>query len=307
MGTETSDDAAVYRVAPDRAVVATVDIITPLVDDAREWGRIAAANAVSDIYAMGATPRFALSVLALSPELARAVGPAVVAGASDIAFAAGCPILGGHSIKDSEPKFGLCVVGEVDPSRLLTNAGAQPGDILVLGKALGTAAITTALRAGELAEDDPAVVAAVESMTTLNRAGQELAHELGAHAMTDITGFGLSGHALGMATASGVSLVLELERFPALPRALELLAAGHQCGGLGTNRERAAAELEQPVDADPARLALLHDPQTSGPLLLSVPASRATEAVSRLRASGLAQAAAIGRVVPRAGAPLHLR
>lgn len=307
MGTETSDDAAVYRIAPDRAVVATVDIITPLVDDARDWGRIAAANAVSDIYAMGATPRFALSVLALSPELARAVGPAVVAGASDIAFAAGCPILGGHSIKDSEPKFGLCVVGEVDPARLLTNSGARPGDVLVLGKALGTAAVATALRKGALAADDPAVRAAVDSMTTLNRAGQELAHELGAHAMTDITGFGLSGHALGMASASGVSLEIELDRLPALPRALELLAAGHVCGGLGTNRERAERDMLVPDGTDPARLALLHDPQTSGPLLLSVPAARATEAVSRLQAAGLAQAAAIGRVRPAAGAPLHLR
>lgn len=307
MGTETSDDAAVYRVAPDRAVVATVDIITPLVDDAREWGRIAAANAVSDIYAMGATPRFALSVLALSPELARAVGPAVVAGASDVAFAAGCPILGGHSIKDSEPKFGLCVVGEVDPARLLTNAGARPGDALVLGKALGTAAVCTALRKGELRADDPAVRQAVESMTTLNRAGQELAHELGAHAMTDITGFGLSGHALGMATASNVALEIELARLPVLPRALELLAAGHECGGLATNRARAEGQVETTGDIDPGRLALLHDPQTSGPLLLSVPAARATEAVERLRASGLPHAAAIGRVLPPAGVPLQLR
>jgi len=274
VGFDTADDAGVYRLGPDLALVQTVDFFTPIVDDPYTFGQIAAANALSDVYAMGGRPISALSIVGF-PNTGREVSilEEILAGGLAKMQEAGCAVIGGHSIGDEEIKFGYAVTGIINPKRVLTNGGARPGDRLILTKRLGTGIIATALKAGQASED--AVRAATESMLTLNRAASEAALDSEVHAATDITGFGLLGHAREMAAASHVSLVLDHQRIEFLPGAREGSRQGHLPGGLKRNIEFVSecVEFANPVPEDVRNL--LYDPQTSGGLLLAVePADR---------------------------------
>lgn len=296
VGTATSDDAAVWRLDADRALVLTTDFITPIVDDARAWGRIAAANAVSDVYAMGGRPFLALNLVGWNTEeLATDVLVEVLEGAADAAAEGGWVTVGGHTVEDPEPKFGMAVVGDVHPDRVLTNAGLRPGDSLVLTKALGMGIVATALKAGQAPEG--VVDAAVASMSRLNREAATVALAAGATGATDVTGFGLLGHLRTMAEASHVDADLDVAAIPVLDGVPELLAAGFVPGGTRRNLAWAAERVEAD-GVDEAVITLLADAQTSGGLLFGASPSAADEATRALRASGHA-AAVIGTV--RAG------
>jgi selenide,water dikinase len=271
VGFETSDDAGVYRVRDDLALVQTVDFFTPIVDDPFDFGRIAAANALSDIYAMGATPISALNLVAFSiAELGSEVLAEILRGAAAVAAEAGVAIIGGHSIEDAEPKFGLAVTGVVHPDEVLRNAGATPGDELVLTKPLGAGAVSTAMKRGL---PDAPLAQAVAVMTTLNRDGARAARAAGAHALTDVTGFGLLGHLHEMALASGVAAELDAAAVPAIDGVVALLAdpSGQAIAG-GTRRNRDhAAEFATFDAAVPEELRwLVCDAMTSGGLLAAV-------------------------------------
>jgi selenide, water dikinase len=294
----TADDAAVWRLDEDRALVLTTDFFTPIVDDARAWGRIAATNAASDVYAMGGRPILALNIVAwnaqeLPPELLAEV----LRGAQDAAAAGGWLTVGGHTIDDPEPKFGLAVVGEVHPDRMLTNARFLPGQALVLTKALGTGVIATAIKSAAAPAD--AVEAAVASMSLLNAAGAQAAVEAGATGATDITGFGLLGHLARATAESGIDAELIASDVPLLPHARGLIGAGYVSGGTRRNLEWVRDRLE--VDRVPDDLVtLLADAQTSGGLLFGADIGPAGEAVASLRSDGHA-AAIVGRTVPGTG------
>jgi selenide,water dikinase len=265
----TGDDAGVFRLDEKYALVQTVDFFTPVVDDPEAFGAIAAANALSDVYAMGGRPLTALSIAAFpEKDFPPDWAAAIVRGGHRKLQEAGCVLLGGHSVRDPEIKFGYAVTGLVDAGRILTNAGARPGQALVLSKPLGTGVIATALKAGHAPEE--AVARATQSMATLNRAASEAALRHGATAATDVTGFGLVGHGAGIARESGVTLEIRARDLPLLPHALDL-ALRFPPGGLRANRrefEKAVAYRREP---DEALRALLFDPQTSGGLLLAVP------------------------------------
>jgi selenide, water dikinase len=271
VGFQTSDDAGVYRLRDDLALVHTVDFFTPIVDDPFDFGRIAAANALSDVYAMGAAPVSALNLVAFSlAELGAEVLREILRGGAEIAAEAGVAILGGHSIEDSEPKFGMAVTGVVDPAELITNAGGRPGDQLVLTKPLGAGAVSTAVKRGIPAPLEQAVAV----MVTLNRDAAAAARRAGAHAMTDVTGFGLVGHLRELAAASGLAAELDAAAVPAIEGVLELLAdeQGRAVAG-GTRRNRAHAEefvTFAPTVSAPRRW-LVCDAMTSGGLLVAIP------------------------------------
>ncbi len=270
VGFATSDDAGVYRLRDDLAIVQTVDFFTPIVDDPFDFGRIAATNALSDVYAMGATPVSALNLVAFSiAELGPEVLSEILRGAAAITAEAGVAIIGGHSIEDAEPKFGLAVTGVVHPDEILTNAGGRPGDALVLTKPLGSGAVSTAVKRGvpgaPLAE-------AVEVMTTLNRDAAEAARAAGAHALTDVTGFGLLGHLHELALGSGLSAQVEAEAVPAISGVLELLAGGEAiAGGTRRNRDHASVFSRFADGVTEPRRWLVCDAMTSGGLLAAVP------------------------------------
>ena len=295
VGSDTGDDAAVWRMTDDRALVLTTDFFTPLVDDARTWGRIAATNAASDVYAMGGTPLIALNLVAWPLE---ELGPEVLAevlqGGADAAEAGGWLAVGGHSIDDPEPKYGQAVVGEVHPDHIMTNAGLREGDVLVLTKALGTGAITTAVKF-ERAEDEW-VEAAIVSMCTLNKVAAMTGVSAGVTGATDVTGFGLLGHLKKMAAASGVDVEITTADVPALPGAREALAAGMVSGGTRRNREWADDACDVDENVTEEDVWLLADAQTSGGLLMGVEASKVDEVVGALVGAGL-PAAAVGRVI----------
>jgi selenide, water dikinase len=277
VGPATADDAGVYRLRDDLALVQTVDFFTPIVDDPYDFGRIAATNALSDVYAMGATPVTALNLVAFSlRDLGEAVLGEILRGGSDVTAAAGAVVVGGHSIDDPEPKYGLAVTGVVHPEQVISNAGGRAGDALVLTKPLGAGAISTAAKRRLAA--DAQVAAAVEVMLQLNRDGAAAARAAGAHAMTDVTGFGLLGHLRELASASGLAAEVDAAAVPAIPGALELLADGAAVSG---GAERNAAHAEEFAsfagDVAPARLRLLTDPMTSGGLLVALPPERADE------------------------------
>ncbi|HUG85136.1 MAG TPA: selenide, water dikinase SelD [Euzebya sp.] len=294
VGSDTDDDAAVWRIAPDRALVLTTDFFTPLVDDARTWGRIAATNAASDVYAMGGTPLLALNLVAWPMDQ---LGPEVLAevlrGGADAAGSGGWLVVGGHSIDDPEPKYGQAVVGEVHPDRIMTNAGLRPGDALVLTKALGTGAITTAVKFGRA--EDRWVQAAIASMCTLNDVAARVAVAAGVTGATDITGFGLLGHLKKMAAASGVDVVVDTAALPDLPGAREALLDGMVSGGTRRNREWAADVLDIARGVDDIAVWLAADAQTSGGLLLGVAPDQVAQVLAQLTADGL-PAAVIGTV-----------
>jgi selenide,water dikinase len=269
----TGDDAAVYLLEPNRALVVTTDFFTPIVDDPFEFGQIAAANALSDLYAMGAKPLFALNLLAFPrAHLEEGSLAEIIRGGAEKAREAGIPILGGHSIDDAEPKYGLVAVGEVDPAEMTTNAGARPNDRLVLTKAIGTGIIATAIKSGDV--DTTTVEAAVRSMATLNRDAAEVARGAGVRAATDITGFGLLGHLRQMLLASGVSAHVRSEDVPLLPGALELSRKARFPGGSKRNLADVEADVVFPEGMPDSRRLLLSDAQTSGGLLLAVPEDR---------------------------------
>jgi selenide, water dikinase len=296
----TGDDAGVFRLDERHTLVQTVDFFTPVVDDPEAFGAIAAANALSDVYAMGGRPLTALSIAAFPekdfpPEWAAAI----VRGGFRKLQEAGCVLLGGHTIRDPEIKFGYAVTGLVDPERMLTNAGARAGQVLVLTKPLGTGVIATALKAGQAPAE--AVQAATRSMSALNRAAAEAGLRHGATAATDVTGFGLAGHAAGIARESRVTLEIDLASLPLLPRVLEL-ARHFQPGGLKANRKEFEPRVEYAREPADALRALLFDPQTSGGLLLALPES----AVPRVREE-LPEATAIGRVAAAGARPLVVR
>jgi selenide, water dikinase len=273
VGNEHLDDAAVWRVSDELAVVQTIDFFTPLVDDPYDFGRIAATNAFSDIYAMGATPAFALNVVAFPKALPMELLGEILRGGADVARAAGAVVAGGHSIDDPEPKYGMAVTGFAHPDRVWTNAGARAGDVLVLTKRVGTGIITTAVKRGA---PDPALVAgAVESMTTLNRDAADRLRDAGPHAVTDVTGFGLVGHSRELAAAAGLRVEIDFEAVQLLPGARELAEAGHVPGGSRTNLELAAAYAGFDARLDDLDRLLACDAQTSGGLLAALPADRA--------------------------------
>ena len=299
VGLATGDDAAVWRVGRGRALVLTADFITPLVDDARTWGRIAATNSVSDVYAMGGRPLLALNLVAWnSEELSNDLLTEVLAGGEDTARACGFVVGGGHTVDDPAPKYGMAVVGEVNPSRMLTNSRLRPGNALVLTKPLGTGVIATAIKHGEARPD--VVDRAVREMTRSNEAAAAAAMRHGATAATDVTGFGLLGHGLRMAQESGVDLEISVGEVPVIEGARELAAAGVVPGGTARNLDWASPNLHT-GEASDVTVTLLADAQTSGGLLLGMVSHDAGQAaVTELRHSGH-DAAVIGRVTEGSG------
>jgi selenide, water dikinase len=274
----------VWQIADDRALVATVDFITPIVDDARTWGRVAAANSVSDVYAMGGRPLFALNVVCWnSAELPTRLLDELLMGAAEVATECGFVTVGGHTIDDPEPKFGLSVVGEVHPERVLRNSGLRDGDALILTKALGTGIISTAAKADR--SPLAAINAMVSSMCRPNAEAAAAALDAGATGATDVTGFGLLGHLMQMASASQVDVTLDAAVVPVLPHVRDLALAGHVPGGSRRNLDWIRDRLD-PGPADDVTLTLLADAQTSGGLLFGVALTVAADAVARLRSSG---------------------
>jgi len=296
VGFETSDDAGIYRIAPDLALVQTVDFFTPLVDDPFIFGQIAATNALSDVYAMGGRPVTALSVVCFPPDGDLDVLEQIMRGGMSKMAEAGCVVAGGHSVRDAEIKFGYAVTGLIDPGRVFTNTGAITGDALILTKPVGTGVITTALKRG-LAKPDW-VENAVRSMTTLNRAASEIVTAApGVHAMTDVTGFGLMGHGRELALGSGVTIEIVVEAVPLIAGALDAVHLGAIPAGLLANRDFAecvSADASGSKIADDVRT-LLYDPQTAGGLLIAVAPDHADALVGSLRGADL-DAAKIGSV-----------
>lgn len=300
VGAATSDDAAVYRLSDDLALVATLDFITPVVEDAEAFGAVAAANAISDVYAMGGRPIFALNVVSF-PRGALPLHylEAILRGGAAKAAEAGIPILGGHSVDDPELKYGMVVLGTIHPDRIVTNAGARPGDVLVLTKPLGIGVITTAIKADVA---DAAVVArALAVMTRLNRAASEAMLAVEAHAATDVTGFGLLGHLAELVRASGVGARVRARQVPLIEGARPLAERGLIPGGSRRNLESVTSMLRVGPRLSELELLLLADAQTSGGLLISLPPGRADELVRRLGDGGAQAAAVVGEVTEEAG------
>jgi selenide,water dikinase len=299
----TRDDAAVFVLSPDRALVATVDFFMPIVDDAATWGRIAVANALSDIYAMGATPLFGLNLVGWPrDQLPFDTLGELLQGAADMAQRAKCLILGGHSIDAVEPTFGMAVIGEVHPDRMLTNAGACAGDVLVLTKPLGTGILATALKRDALLETG--MTEAIHSMTTLNDGASRAALRVGVSAATDVTGFGLIGHLTNMLEASKVAAEIAFEAIPILPHTRNLASRGIVPGGTERNLN-AAEKVDWAADLTTTDRYLCVDAQTSGGLLLAVPPENQAAILSALQEEGTPATAVIGRVV--AGAAGQVR
>jgi selenide, water dikinase len=303
VGTETHDDAGVYKLTEDIALVQTVDFFPPVVDDAFIYGQIAAANSLSDVYAMNGVPKTALNLVGYpddkDPDFTH-LGD-MFAGGAERCTAAGCVIVGGHTVRDSEIKFGYAVTGLVHPSKVLTNATAKPGDKLVLTKPLGTGFVTTAHKAGECPKGSEPFKAAVASMIQLNVIGQQAIEEVGgAHALTDVTGFGLAGHAFEMAEGARVTLVLELSKLPLLPGVEKLATYRHfRMRASKTNLEYVAGGLKTDGKLDPVRLEVFYDAQTSGGLLISVAPDRVEALLAALKRREAAAAAVIGEVRAR--------
>ena len=297
VGTDGFSDAGVYRLSEELLIVQSLDFFPPLVDDPYVFGQIAAANSLSDIYAMGARPKTALNIVGFPDDkLPLSILSEILKGGADRVSQAGAVIAGGHTVRDVEIKYGLSATGVVEPSRLMTNRGAQPGDVLLLSKALGTGYVTTAFKAGRCPDDVLRV--AMDGMSQLNRAASEAATESGAHAVTDITGFGLAGHAGEMAQASQVTIALEVSKLPMLAGVLELIRKGYQTRASATNRSFAESTMRIVGTPDPERLELLFDAQTSGGLLISVPPAAVETVVERARNGGAETTCVVGRVEP---------
>ncbi|MCK4873525.1 MAG: selenide, water dikinase SelD [Phycisphaerales bacterium] len=293
VGADTADDAAVYRIADDLAVVQTVDFFTPVVDDPFTFGAIAAANALSDIYAMGATPTFALSIVGFpSNRLPLTVLEDILRGGRDVADRAGIPILGGHTVDDPEPKFGLVVTGLVDPRKMWTNIGARPGDALILTKPLGLGIMTTALKAGMLDENDTQHIQSI--MTALNKTAADVLHGFDIHACTDVTGFGLLGHLREMLSGSSVNARIDCDALPIIPRAADLATGGTVPGGTLNNQAFVEPHITWDNRVSQTSRILCCDAQTSGGLLAAIPESQADDVIAALHNAGIDAAARIG-------------
>jgi selenide,water dikinase len=308
VGFDKADDAGVYQIAPELALVQTTDFFTPIVDDPFTFGQIAAANALSDVYAMGGKPLTSLALVCFPEKGDLAILEQILGGGLAKMTEAGCTVIGGHSIRDEEIKFGYAVTGTVHPKRVFTNSGAQPGDALILTKPLGTGVISTAVKRGKAQAEW--VEAATQSMTTLNRAAAEVigacdatavgrdgsAHPV--HAVTDVTGFGLIGHAREMALGSGVSLKFHASKIPLLDGALECVRAGHIPGGLKANRDFAECLVGYENTVADELKTMLFDPQTSGGLLIAVAEAFAEELKTALRQQQI-ESAIVGVVLPQ--------
>jgi selenide,water dikinase len=305
VGFDHADDAGVYQIAPDQALVQTVDFFTPVVDDPYTFGQIAATNALSDVYAMGGRPLTSLALVCFPDKADLAILERILAGGLSKMIEGNCTVIGGHSIRDDETKFGYAVTGLVHPRKVLANTGAKPGDALIFTKPLGTGVISTAIKKGKA---EPAwIEAAVQSMTTLNKKAAELivghnhnAHGFNSqgfevHGMTDVTGFGLIGHARELALASNVSLQIFSEKIGVLPGALECIRAGYIPGGLNANRDFAECIVSYEAEIGPELKALLFDPQTAGGLLISLAETSSERFISQARDLGI-DARLIGNV-----------
>jgi selenide, water dikinase len=299
VGLGAADDAAVYRVAPELALVETVDFFPPVVDDAYAWGAVSAANAMSDVYAMGGEVMFALAVAGFPRDFPKAIIAEVFRGGAEKVAEAGGVVAGGHTVVDAEPKYGLCVTGRVHPDRVFIKGGLRPGDRVFLSKPLGVGVVTTAAK-NQVAADD-SIAAAMASMLRLNRVAARVASESGVRGATDITGFGFVGHAAEMVTASGAGLAITASRLPILPGALDLAAAGKFSGGMGRNRRHFETLLGERLQFGPevptALASLLFESETSGGLLFSVARDRAGAVIPAFQKHG-EPCWEIGEVVP---------
>ena len=296
VGIETADDAAVYRLNDEQALIATTDFFMPIVDDPRDFGRIAATNAISDVYAMGGTPIFALALVGMPINvLPLETIAAILEGGQSVCAEAGIPIAGGHTIDSVEPIYGLVVLGLVHPSRVKRNADARVGDKLVLGKPLGVGVLSAALKKNALGSDGYAQM--IASTTKLNTPGIALASLDGVHALTDVTGFGLAGHALELARGAGVQVIIDWDQVPLLPGVRDLAAQGMVTGASGRNWTSHRPHVTLPARFTDIDIALLNDPQTSGGLLVSCRADTVDTVLSVFRQQGFAQASVIGEVL----------
>ncbi len=294
VGSTTADDAAIYKLSDELALVLTTDFFTPIVDSPRDFGRVAAANALSDVYAMGGKPTAALSIVGFPDSLPATVLGEILAGASAVAGEAGIAVVGGHTIKSEEPIFGLAVVGTVHPDRVLANAGAKSGDLLILTKPLGLGIISTAAKNDQ--DSQSAITEAIRVMTTLNRAAAEVLTRFEVHALTDITGFGLLGHLRNVTAASGVTAEVWADRVPVLSAARDYVKAGIAPGGTRANAKFLADWVEFASDVSLEEQLLLCDAQTSGGLLAAVPERRAADVTRALAAAGTLASAVVGRI-----------
>ena len=300
VGTETGDDAAVWQIDERTCLISTTDFFMPMVDEPRDFGRIAATNAISDIYAMGGRPIFALAILGMplgkiAPERVREI----LEGGREVCQAAGIPVAGGHSIDTLEPIYGLAVNGICAPSELRRNCDAKAGDVVILTKPVGVGIYSAAFKKEQLSPTDYADMLA--TMTALNQIGAELARDAGVHAMTDVTGFGVLGHALGMARGSGLRFLLRSETIPLLPRAVELAQQGYITGASGRNWDSYGAAVALAPDCPLWRRQILTDPQTSGGLLVACAPDRANALLGTIRDAGYSSASIVGEM--RAGTP----
>lgn len=294
VGRETSDDAGVYRLSDDVALVQTLDFITPVVNDPYQFGRIAAANSLSDVYAMGGRPLTAMNIVCFPVRtMDKALLREILRGGLDAIHEAGAALVGGHSVEDPEIKYGLSVTGLVHPGKVLTNAGVEDGDAIVLTKPLGTGILVTAMKAG-LASDS-AQKQAIETMATLNRGAAEIMAAYSVHACTDVTGFGLLGHLQEMAVASKVAITVAAESVPLLPDVMESVQMGLVPAGSFSNRNFCAHRIRRSETVDPLLLDILADAQTSGGLLIALPEKSASSLVRDLTAGGVPSAAIIAR------------
>jgi selenide,water dikinase len=296
VGTETSDDAAVYQINPQQAIVATTDFFMPIVDDPHDFGRIAATNAISDVYAMGGTPLFALALVGMPVNVLplETIGK-ILQGGEDVCRAAGIPVAGGHTIDSVEPIYGLVAIGVVNPAHLKRNSGARAGDKLILGKQLGVGIYSAALKKDQLhASDYDAMVA---TTTQLNTPGPVLACLDGVHAVTDVTGFGLAGHLLEVCKGSGLRARVNYADLPLLPRAREFVGAGLMTGASGRNWASYGDKVSMAAELDDAARTLLTDPQTSGGLLVSCSPDTVTEVLSLFLQHGFSHVSVVGEMI----------
>ena len=294
MGAETGDDAAVYRLNDDTALIVTVDFFPPITDDPYEFGAIAAANSLSDVYAMGGKPLIALNVVGFPASLDKEILGKTLQGGYAKAAEAECLIVGGHTVDDPEPKYGLSVIGVVEPGKQVSNAGAKPGDVLVLSKPIGTGIITTAGKQGVVTPD--VMAGAVDTMAALNRPAAQAMMKVGVNAATDITGFGLLGHLKSMVKGSGVAAEVNLSAVPVLPGVRELLEQGVAPGGTHRNVSSVNDVVNWDESLTDEDRMLLCDAQTSGGLLMSVPSAKADALVAALREQGAPCAQVVGRI-----------
>ena len=306
VGTSSSDDAAVYRINDEQAIVQTVDFFTPIVDDPYDFGAIAAANAISDIYAMGAQPLFALNIVAFpSKKLSSDILEQILKGASDKAAEAGIFVAGGHSIDDEEPKFGMAVTGIVHPQKILVNCNARPGDILILTKPIGTGIISTAIRK-ELA-DQPSEEEAISWMKTLNRNAAAVLRDFPVNACTDVTGFGLMGHLSEMSKGSGVDAEVFFSKVPFMGKIEAYAEAGAVSGGTKGNYEFYSTWIDWAEDLTEIERLMLSDAQTSGGLLVAIPEQHSAGLLAALHAGGVSASSVIGRIMDKGTGIIHAR